>query len=130
MILWKILILEKYLLIEEKYCCLKSIDTCRVDVWWGVWQCTHAKLAPQMPHPLTQDRLTVHASEQGEWTFLPHFSSATGVCGWCDYTLPLFRILGLAGILAASGCLRVRPAWIDLLSIDTWKLLLKNIDTW
>ncbi len=44
--------------------------------------------------------------------FCPHFSSATGVCGWWDYTLPLFRILGLVYILAASKCLRVRPALI------------------
>ncbi len=47
----------------------------------------------------------------GRQTFCPHFSSATGVCGWCDYTRPLFRILCLAGTLATSGCLRVRSAW-------------------
>ncbi len=72
---------------------------------------------PQTPHPLAQDRLIGFALEQGgillgKQPFCPHFSSATGVCGCYDYTLPLFRILGLAGIFAASGCLRVRPAWI------------------
>ncbi len=60
----------------------------------GVWRCTHAKLAPQTPHPLARDGPTESAPEQGEnnlWqaTFLPHFSTATGVCRWCDYTLPL-----------------------------------------
>ncbi len=39
----------------------------------------------------------------GRQPFCPHFSSTTGVCGWCDCTLPLFRILGLTSILAASG---------------------------
>ncbi len=29
------------------------------------------------------------------------------------YSTFFFRILGLAGILAASGCFRVRPAWIN-----------------
>ncbi len=52
-------------------------------------------------------------------TFLPHFSSATGVCKWCDYTLPIFRILDLAG-LAASRCLRVRPACIVFFLFLCW----------
>ncbi len=26
-----------------------------VDVWRGVWRCTHAKLAPLTPHPLARD---------------------------------------------------------------------------
>ncbi len=56
----------------------------------------------------------------GRQPFCPHFSPATGVCGWCDYTLPLFRILGLAGILAASGCLRVRTAWIVFFLFRCW----------
>ncbi len=50
----------------------------------------------------------------GQATFLSHFSSATQVCGRCDYTLPSFwdlRISDLVGKLAA-GCLRSRPAWI------------------
>ncbi len=46
--------------------------------------------------------------------FCPHFSSATQVCGRCDYTLPSFwdlRISGPDGELAA-GCLRSRLPWI------------------
>ncbi len=35
-----------------------------VDVWWGVWQCTHAKLAPLTPHPLVWDRYYRPASGQ------------------------------------------------------------------
>ncbi len=57
---------------------------------------------------------------KGRQPFCPHFSSGTGVCRWCDYTLPLFRILGLAGILAASGYLRVRPAWIVFFLFHCW----------
>ncbi len=79
-------------------------------------QCTHAKLAPQTPHPLAWDRLTEPASKRGEmlWgrqPFCPRFSSATEVCGWCDYTLPLFRILGL-GVILAARCLWSRLALI------------------
>ncbi len=47
----------------------------------------------------------------GRQLFCPHFFSATQVCGWCDYTLPLFRILGL-GVVLAARCLQSRPAWI------------------
>ncbi len=53
----------------------------------------------------------------GQTTFLSHFSSATQVCGWCDYTLPSFRDQsgsqdsGLDGKLAA-GCLQSGPTWI------------------
>ncbi len=57
---------------------------------------------------------------RGRQSFCPNFSSATGVCGWCDYTLPQFRILGFAGILAASGCFRVRPAWIVFFLFCCW----------
>ncbi len=39
----------------------------------------------------------------GQATFLPHFSSATQVCGWCDYTLPLFW--------DRSGSQDLRPKW-------------------
>ncbi len=79
----------------------------------------------QTLHPLARDRLTGPASEQGGmlWgrqPFCPHFSSATGVCGWCDYTLPLFRILGLTGILAATVCLPVRPARVVFFLFRCW----------
>ncbi len=62
--------------------------------WRGVWRCTQAKLVSQTPHHLAQDRLTGPASKQGgtlwgKHLFCPHFSTATGVCGWCNYTLPL-----------------------------------------
>ncbi len=46
----------------------------------------------------------------GRESFCPHFSSATEVRGWCDYTVPLFRILGL-GVILAARCLWSRPAW-------------------
>ncbi len=91
---------------------------CGIDVWRGVWRCMHAKLAPLAPHPLPGIAiLSLHygkGNALGQATFLPHFSSATQVCGWCDYTLPSFRdlrISGLGGELAA-GCLWSRPAWI------------------
>ncbi len=35
---------------------IATVDTCTIDVWQGIWRCTHAKLAPQTPHPLAQDR--------------------------------------------------------------------------
>ncbi len=35
-----------------------------VDVWRGVWRCTHAKLAPLTPHPLAWDRHYEPASGQ------------------------------------------------------------------
>ncbi len=81
------------------------------DVWQGVWWCTHAKLAPQTPHPLRIAPSGLLRNNEGESIeagnlSAPLFSSATGVCGWCDHTIPLFRILGLASILAASGCFR------------------------
>ncbi len=55
----------------------------------------------------------------GRQPFCPHFSSATWVCGWCDYTLPLFRILWLGGKLAAR-CLQSRPAWIVFFCFRCW----------
>ncbi len=33
--------------------CLRSIS--HIDVWRGLWRCTHAKLAPLTPHPLAWD---------------------------------------------------------------------------
>ncbi len=53
----------------------------------------------------------------GRPPFCPHFSSATQVCGWCDYISLCFginqdlRISGLDGKLAAR-CPRSRP--VDL----------------
>ncbi len=34
---------------------IRTIDW-KIDVWRGVWRCTHAKLAPLTPHPLVWDR--------------------------------------------------------------------------
>ncbi len=90
----------------------------------NVWRCTHAKLAPLTPHPLTRDRHNGPTSWQGGtlWgrqPFCPHFSSATWVCGWCDYTLSSLIISGLDGGLAA-GCLRSRPAWIVFFCFHCW----------
>ncbi len=56
----------------------------------------------------------------GRQPFCPHFSSAIGVSGWCDYTLPLFIILDIAGISAATECLQVRPAWIIFFLFLCW----------
>ncbi len=61
-----------------------------IDVWRGVWRCTHAKLAPLTPHPLARDRPTGLRRDKrgtlwGRQPFCPHFSSATQVCGRCDY---------------------------------------------
>ncbi len=55
----------------------------------------------------------------GRQPFCPHFSSATEVCGWCDYTLPLFRIFGL-GVILTARCLWSRPAWIVFFFLRCW----------
>ncbi len=83
---------------------------------------------PNWPHrhrtPLPGIATSVlrHDKERALWGrqhFCPHFSSATKVCGWCDYTLPLFSTLGL-GRKFAAGCLRSRPAWIVFLCFHCW----------
>ncbi len=38
--------------------------TLQIDVWWGVWRCMHAQLAPLTPHPLARDRYYGPASGQ------------------------------------------------------------------
>ncbi len=70
-----------------------------IDVWRGIWRCTHARLAPLTPHPLPRIATTSLRRDKGGtlWgrqPFCPHFSSASQVCGWCDYTLPSFRNSG------------------------------------
>ncbi len=73
------------------------------------------------PHPLAMDRLTEPVLEQRANTLMQTtFSSASGVCGWCNSPLLLFRILDFAGPLAASGCLGVRPAWIIFFLFRCW----------
>ncbi len=57
--------------------------------------------------------------------FCPHFSSATEAWGWCDYTLPLFRIPGL-GVILAARCLPSRPAWIVFFFLHAG-LLMANV---
>ncbi len=93
-----------------------------VDVWRGIWRCTHAKLAPLTPHPLAWDCHHGPASGQrGE-----HFGAG-------NLSAPIFPLLlkcadgattlslrfgidqdlgisGLDGELAA-GCLRSGLAW-------------------
>ncbi len=94
-----------------------------IDVWRGVWRCTHAKLAPLTPHPLARDRHKGPALEQrgnasGQATFLPPISPLLLKCADGATTLSLhfgidqdLRISGLDGELVA-GCLRSGPAWI------------------
>ncbi len=91
-----------------------------IDVWRGVWRCTHAKLAPLTPHPLARDRHYGPASGQrgnafGQAIFLPPFllcySSVWTVRLHSSLVLGSIRISGLDGKLAA-GCLRSGPAWI------------------
>ncbi len=94
-----------------------------VDIWWGVWRCTHAKLAPLTPHPLARDRHYRPASGQRGERFeagnlsapispllLKCVDSTTtlSLCFGIDQDL---RISGLDGKLAA-GCLRSGLAWI------------------
>ncbi len=44
-----------------------------IDVWRGVWRCTHAKLAPLTPHPLAWDH---------------HYGPASGQRGGTVYMYP------------------------------------------
>ncbi len=80
-------------------------------------------MAPLTPHPLAWDLhygpalLQRGRTPWGRQPCCPHFSSATQVCGWCDYTLPSFGInqdLGISdlGGKLAARCLRSRSAWI------------------
>ncbi len=94
--------------------------TWEVDVWWGVWRCTHAKLTPLTPHPLARDRHNGPASRQkgkrfGQATFLLPFllgySSVWTVRLHSPFVLGSIRISGLDGKLAARY-LRSGPAWI------------------
>ncbi len=51
--------------------------------------------------------------------FFHYLPSLTKVYKWCDYTLPLFRILSL-GVILASRCLWSRPAWIVFFLFCCW----------
>ncbi len=88
-----------------------------IDVWQGVWRCTHAKLAPLTPHPLARDRHNEPASRQrrecfGAGNLSAPISPLLLKCVEGATTLFLhFGISGLGGKLAA-GCLRSRPTWI------------------
>ncbi len=42
-----------------------------IDVWRGVWRCTHAKLAPLTPHSLARDRHYGPALGQGQMMEIP-----------------------------------------------------------
>ncbi len=56
-------------------------DILYFDVWQGLWRCTHAKLAPLIPHPLARDRHYGPASGQrGEGTY----------CTWILYYFGLY----------------------------------------
>ncbi len=104
---------------------LKSVERRRryVDVWWGIWQRTHAQLAPLTPHPLAQDRYYGPALGQkwerfGAGNLSAPISPLLFKCADGATTLSLrfgidqdLRISGLDGKLAA-GCLRIGPAWI------------------
>ncbi len=89
----------------------------------GVWRCTHAKLAPQTPHPLARDRHNGPALRQrrerfGAGNLSAPISPLLLKCVDGATTLPLhfgidqdLRISGLDGKLAAR-CLWSGPAWI------------------
>ncbi len=102
------------------YACLYFHYGILIDIWRGVWRCTHAKLAPLTPHPLAWDRhygpaLRQRGDALGQATFLPPFllcySSVWTVRLHSPFILGSIRISGLDGKLA-TGCLRIRPAWI------------------
>ncbi len=93
-----------------------------VDVWRGVWRCTHAKLAPLTPYPLARDRHYGPASGQrgerfGAGNLSAPISPLLHKCADGATTLSLrfgidqdLRFLGLDDESAA--CLRCGPAWI------------------
>ncbi len=93
------------------------------DVWWGVWRCTHAKLAPLAPHPLVRDchygpALGQRGERFGAGNLFAPISPLLLKRADGATTLSLrfgidqdLGILGLYGKLAA-GCLRSGPAWI------------------
>ncbi len=94
-----------------------------IDVWRGVWRCTHAKLAPLTPHPLARDRHCGPVSGQrgerfGTGNLSAPISPLLFKCADGATTLSLrfgidqdFGISGLDGELAA-GCLQSGPAWV------------------
>ncbi len=94
-----------------------------IDVWWGIWRCTHAKLAPVTPHLLTWDRHNGPASRQrgecfGAGNLSAHISSLLLKCADGASTLSLrfgidqdLRILGLDGKLAAG--------WLNYICCNT-----------
>ncbi len=87
-----------------------------IDVWRGIWRCTHAKLAPLTPHDLARDRHYGPASRQrgerfGAGNFSAPISPLLLKCADGVTTLSLrFGIDQdlLDGKLAA-GCLRSGP---------------------
>ncbi len=102
--------------------CEKIIQSCNIgiDVWRGIWRCTHAKLAPLTPHSLARDRHYGLASrERGERFGAGNFSAPISpllpsmrmVRLHSPFVLGSIRISGLDGKLTA-GCLRSGPAWI------------------
>ncbi len=100
-----------------------KINITKIDVWRGVWRCTHAKLAPLTPHPLTRIATTgLRRDKDGntlrQATFLPPFLLWLLKCADGATTLSLrfgidqdLSITGLDGKLVA-GCLRSGLAWI------------------
>ncbi len=93
------------------------------DVWWGVWRCTHAKVAPLTPHPLVRDRHCGPASGQrgerfGAGNLSALISHLLLKCADGATTLSLhFGIdqdLGISGLYGelAAWCLQSGPAWI------------------
>ncbi len=94
-----------------------------IDVWRGVWWCTHAKLAPLTPHPLARDRhygpaLGQRGERFGAGNLSAPISPLLLECADSATTFSLrfgidqdLRISGLDGELAA-GCLWSGPAWV------------------
>ncbi len=90
---------------------------------WGVWRCTHAKLAPLTPHPLARDRRYEPAlGQRGERFGANNLSAPISPlllkCAGGATTLSLrfgiYQDLGITGLDGelAAGWLRSGPAWI------------------